>query len=1002
MPGLQYSQSGAPRNSNLDRVVGINLDGASDRPRASTGGSHRGSVSGSHAGSRPGSQAGSPRSSSQGQPSATGGKGGFKATPLGYDPGRDTQELSPTELIGKRVDLPADAYMDNSDKHRFTARPGYNTQGKPIQISLNVFPVTEFRDQVIYQYDVSVTPNPKDSRALVKKVWNSAVVQEFIHKTGGMWLYDGNKLAWSSKTIPKNEARLAVDLDAGKPNKKKVGSSGVYYVHIRQATVVKLNYLYEYLKGNVGWDNHVLEGMNFFDHCMRQSSSEKMIQIRRNFYPKGNDGVPLDAIVEVHRGYYAAARLSESKKLMINVDTANTAFWIQCTLAEMALRLCNAAKPQVWGGYKQNRSSYVQSEAFRLLKKMWKLKFVVQHRGKMNEEKTYTIKRIMFDPNYGREGAVSRKVTFMKKLPDGSTRETTVWDHYREAYNFRLQYPNLPIIESTRGGLFPMELCNVAEYQRYPFKLDPAQTALMIKQAVTRPKLRMADITKGFAHLNFTRDPYLAEFGVRVSSAMSVTNARLLANPEVTFGANSKINPRMNGRWDLRGKQFVEPNRKPITSWGFVVCGTSCDKQAAEAFASKFTQTYRGHGGNIQATAHVMQIPYNAGDYGVICKEAWTAIGNRFKSFPQMIFFIVPDKNTLVYERIKKNMDCRFCCLSQVMVGSQVKKLSGQYMSNVAMKVNAKLGGVTCKVAGPNPNPPFFKEPTMMIGVDVTHGSPGSGAPSIAAVTVSMDKFATRYAAGVQSNGWRQEMLLAPTIQDVFPRLLRQWLADNKCAPKHVYYFRDGVDEGQFQKVLEHELNEFRRSFRDCNAGSPKFTVIIATKRHHIRFFPKEGDHTSGDKNGNPLPGTLVEHDATHPHHFDFYLCSHVAIQGTARPVHYQVIYDDAKVPADHLQKMIYHQCYQYIRSTTPVSLHPAVYYAHLAAARAKAHENISASAKEHAPAPGKEGFPTSKAVSEVYSNPAKSGDAPPLMPMLGLGISPANVQFINTTMWYI
>jgi eukaryotic translation initiation factor 2C len=524
----------------------------------------------------------------------------------------------------------------------------------------------------------------------------------------------------------------------------------------------------------------------------------------------------------------------------------------------------------------------------------------------------------------------------------------------------------------------------------------------MIKIAVTRPNVRKANIMQGFAQLNLTRDPYLTEFGIQVSPAMQVTNARLLANPEITFGANGKINPRMTGRWDLRGKQFFDPNRKPITSWGFVVCGNACDVQAAEAFASKFTQTYRGHGANIQVAAHVMHLPFTIGDYGVICKEAWTTIGNRFKAFPQMIFFIVPDKNSLVYERIKKNMDCRFCCLSQVMVGENVKKANAQYMSNVAMKVNAKLGGATCKVAGPTPNPPFFKVPTMMIGVDVTHAATGSGAPSIAAVTVSMDKFATRYAAGVQSNGWRQELLMAPTIQYVFPRLLRQWITDNKCAPMHVYFFRDGVDEGQFQKVLEHELNEFRRVFRDCNAGDPKFTIIVATKRHHIRFFPKPGDNSTGDRNSNPLPGTLVEHDATHPHHFDFYLCSHVAIQGTARPVHYQVIYDEANVPADHLQKMIYHQCYQYVRSTTPVSLHPAIYYAHLAAARAKAHENIAASAKEHQPPAGKEGFPTSKAVSEVYSNPAKSGDAPPLMPMNNASITPANVQFINTTMWYI
>lgn len=54
---------------------------------------------------------------------------------------------------------------------------------------------------------------------------------------------------------------------------------------------------------------------------------------------------------------------------------------------------------------------------------------------------------------------------------------------------------------------------------------------------------------------------------------------------------------------------------------------------------------------------------------------------------------------------------------------------------------------------------------------------------------------------------------------------------------------------------------------------------------------------------------------------YDFYLCSHVAIQGTARPVHYHVILDEANVPVNDFQRLIYNMCYQYMRSTTPVSL---------------------------------------------------------------------------------
>ena len=61
----------------------------------------------------------------------------------------------------------------------------------------------------------------------------------------------------------------------------------------------------------------------------------------------------------------------------------------------------------------------------------------------------------------------------------------------------------------------------------------------------------------------------------------------------------------------------------------------------------------------------------------------------------------------------------------------------------------------------------------------------------------------------------------------------------------------------------------------------------------------------AADKNGNPVPGTLVKHDVTHPFENDLYRCSHVAIQGTARPTHYHMLMDEAEVPAEKFQKIV-------------------------------------------------------------------------------------------------
>ena len=68
---------------------------------------------------------------------------------------------------------------------------------------------------------------------------------------------------------------------------------------------------------------------------------------------------------------------------------------------------------------------------------------------------------------------------------------------------------------------------------------------------------------------------------------------------------------------------------------------------------------------------------------------------------------------------------------------------------------------------------------------------------------------------------------------------------------------------------------------------------------------------------------------------FDFYFVSHWALKGTARPTHYHVIRNDAKLSADQVQRFCYDMCHMYGRATTIVSQPAPTYYAHLAARQA-------------------------------------------------------------------
>ena len=326
--------------------------------------------------------------------------------------------------------------------------------------------------------------------------------------------------------------------------------------------------------------------------------------------------------------------------------------------------------------------------------------------------------------------------------------------------------------------------------------------------------------------------------------------------------------------------------------------------------------------------------------------ECFNAAGNQARLRPQILFFICHVKDPDEYNRIKKSCDCRFGVMSQVLQGNKVYDNNPQYHSNVCMKVNAKLGGATARVPSPRDAKwGSFKEPTMIMGADVSHAAPGSWQPSMAAITCSIDQHAMRYMAACETNGHREEMILTINIENMAHPLISEWTTTigKGKDPSHIIYFRDGVSEGQYQNVLYKEVADFKNYFANlhelklknytfvrilvrrplsgiANRFQPKFTVIVVEKRHHIRFFPTPNTKAA-DRNGNPVPGVLVERDVTHPFENDFYLCSHNALQGTARPTHYHVLMDEANMTPDELHRLCYEHVYQYMRSTTPVSM---------------------------------------------------------------------------------
>lgn len=149
--------------------------------------------------------------------------------------------------------------------------------------------------------------------------------------------------------------------------------------------------------------------------------------------------------------------------------------------------------------------------------------------------------------------------------------------------------------------------------------------------------------------------------------------------------------------------------------------------------------------------------------------------------------------------------------------------------------------------------------------------------------------------------------------------------------------FRDGVSEGQYQQVMDHEVSAIRRACREKCKINPKITYVIVTKRHHARFFgTRRTSHRDLDRNKNIVAGTVIDTDITSSNFYDFFLNSHAGIQGTNRPSKYTVLIDENFVTADQLQNYIFSLSHGFARCTRSVSMVNSAYYAHVLAARGR------------------------------------------------------------------
>ncbi|PFH53610.1 hypothetical protein AMATHDRAFT_1253 [Amanita thiersii Skay4041] len=707
----------------------------------------------------------------------------------------------------------------------------------------------------------------------------------------------------------------------------------VYNVRIQFLKELDINGIISYTEGDLQQSAHQMQptisALNLIFQAHASHAGVRLGKKESNGESKyffGPGETTLAPGIEIWKGFFMSIR-PVFKQLMVNVNVCYTAFMTPGNLGDSLLKLNVASK----GAIPTLPHDIVAS-----------MKVKAQHLGYPKQLVAIGTKTARSETFYCEE--------FDEKV--------TVENYFRRKHGIKLEHPtDLPVVSLgliNKGGKkmhkwVPAEICDILEGSPRRGKLSEKEMGIMIRHASKPPRDNAETIvSQGLPDLGLSRDTStLDSFSIKVDPNMAVIEGRVLDTPSVSYINDVPVQVR-NGSWNMMDVRFQRG--AVVSSWWvlYVEDGERMLQMSSmNAIANALQESCMKSGMIIQEPVilplETIQLSLIADD-DAVRRNALKTIRDKFQQQltnhrkPDFVVILLEKTDQRIYSGIKRIGDVELGIHTVHMQINKVinQKKQVQYLANIALKVNIKLGGINHRLGGDAMNW-LMKCPTMMVGIDVTHAGPQSkpGTPSIAAVVASIDEKFVQFPASLRIQKHARNKETLDELRDMLIERLLLYKEHNGRYPERILVFRDGVSESQFDQILEEELKQILEAFDKLSKNyKPLLSIVVCGKRHHARFFAtKAGD---GDRNGNTKPGTVVDKGVTAVFDFDFYLQAHAGIQGTVKSTHYTVIYDDTRFRANEIQKGIYDFSHLYARATKSVSLIPPAYYADLACERGR------------------------------------------------------------------
>ncbi|KAI0917033.1 hypothetical protein AcW2_007273 [Taiwanofungus camphoratus] len=653
-------------------------------------------------------------------------------------------------------------------------RPGWGTLGRPVTLRANFFAVTVTKG-VLYDYDVSISPKAQARTDRKERIFQLLESHAQFAPHAGYIAHDRKQRLVSAKELPQP---LSVSIRFVEEGETAPRDNALEFtVDINFVRELNTSQLTQYMEGQPEYQDHdPLPLISALNLVLQQHANKTGIRVGRNrYFSPSSEWRPLALGLEAWKGFFMSVRPAY-KQLMVNINVCMTAFYVPGNLAD-AMR------------------AFAQQSGRMPTEFSQKLKISTSHLG-------YTRKRTIFrimDKN-------ARDMTFDCAELGGTV---TVERYFREKYDIILKHADLPVVNvgnSQKPIYVPAEVCEILPGQVYRGRLDGGATAAMIKYASKPPAVNAdAIVNQGFHDLGFLPGAPtgpLDSFGLSVKQDMAVVPGRILPPPTPAYKAGKRINTK-SGSWNILDVEFQSGG--DMTNWAVLLVqdgrkGGFVGAQDPELvkFLRTFAQKCRSSGmvvpdgpPTIMATPRLE--PYDRKSdpsrSAAIAQIRKTIVDNlNPQRKPSFVLVLLSGVDKHIYPGIKRLGDKQ-----------------DQYFSNVALKVNTKLGGINHSL-NPQSMTWLREEKTMLVGIDVTHPGPGSveGTPSIAAVVASVDDDFAHFPASLalQKPDWNKDA--KEMVEDLTRMMVERLLLyqqRNKCLPERVHVFRDGVSE-EFRRVL--------------------------------------------------------------------------------------------------------------------------------------------------------------------------------------------------------